>query len=155
MHPIRRLICKHLCDKVENLDPFTTLQHRSRQYLILILRKQFPNAQIKLRDRVFSAPSLYEFEVWLHNDLGDEEKYNPEWYDCDDFAIALRHEIFKLGKHYKTTLTIAYCEGYDGPEYHGYNLLIDNNDAMYIIEPQDDNIVPANDSAYRTDFIQF
>lgn len=155
MSLIRRLICKHLCDKVETPDPFTTLRHRSSQHIWQVLQRQFPIAQIRIRDRDLSAPTLYEFEIWLHKDLGDEEKYHPEWYDCDDFAIALRHEIFKLGKHYKTTLTIAYCEGYDGTEYHGYNLLIDNNDAIYIIEPQNDHVVPANDSEYRTDFIQF
>jgi hypothetical protein len=62
--------------------------------------------------------------------------------------------MFKIGQDYQTTLTIAYCEGYTAGGYHAYNLLIDNTDAIYIIEPQTDSIVPADESTYKTDFIQ-
>jgi hypothetical protein len=65
-----------------------------------------------------------------------------------------RCKIFKIGQSYKTTLTIAYCEGHTDGGYHAYNLLIDNKDEIFIIEPQDDHIVPADNSTYRTDFIQ-
>jgi hypothetical protein len=62
--------------------------------------------------------------------------------------------MFKIGQDYKTTFTIAYCEGYVMAAYHAYNLLIDDKDAIYIIEPQNDSVVPIAKSKYRTDFIQ-
>jgi len=122
--------------------------------MLMVLRKQFSNANIHIADSDYSAPTLNEFEAWLLEDTVNTKAYHPEWYDCDDFARALRCKIFKMGQSYKTTLTVAYCEGYASGEYHAYNLLIDNKDQIYIIEPQNDRCTPVAESKYRTEFIQ-
>lgn len=154
MTSIRQRLCEYLCKKTEPEHPFTTLRHRSRQHMLMTIRKQFPDANIHIADSDYSVPTRAEFEAWLLEDQIDTRAYHPEWYDCDDFARALRCKMFKIGQDYKTTLTVAYCEGYALGEYHAYNLLIDDTDAIYIIEPQNDHCVPVAESEYRTDFIQ-
>jgi hypothetical protein len=150
---LKTLLCGLFCDDAVP-KPFMTLRHRSGQHLQFVLQKQFPNAQIRIPDTDLSAPSLKDVEVWLHNDLTSEKKYHAEWYDCEDFAREIRCKIFKIGQAYKTTITIAYCEGHAPDGYHGYNLLIDEGDKIYIIEPQNDHCVPVAESDYRTTFIQ-
>ena len=157
---LRQRLCEYLCNKPEPEHQFTTLGHRSGRHIRNLLQIQFPNAHIRVADMDISAPTRAEFEAWLQEDNVSTRTYHPEWFDCDDFARAIRYKMFKIGQNYKTTLTVAYCEGYIqgnhplGKEYHAYNLLIDNTDAIYIIEPQNDRIVPADESTYRTDFIQ-
>lgn len=154
MTTIKRLLCEYLCNKPEPERPFTKLRLRSSQLIRQRLQRQFPNAQIRIRDRDLTATTKREFEAWLERDIGNYKKYHKGWYDCDDYAMELRYKMFKFGHTYKTTFTIAYCEGLLWSEYHAYNLLIDNKDAIYIIEPQNDRIVPADESNLQTEFIQ-
>ena len=151
---IRQLLCEYFCEKPEPERPFTALRHQSGQHIRQVLQKQYPNANIHIPDMNLSAPTLEEFEAWLLEDNVSTHTYHKEWFDCEDFARAIRCKMFKIGQNYKTTLTVAYCKGYLGNEYHAHNLLIDNKDDIYIIEPQDDNCVLADESIYRTDFIQ-
>lgn len=151
---IRQRLCEYLCNKPEPERPFTTLRHRSGQHISLVLQKQFPNTSIHIPDMNLSAPTRAEFEAWLQEDNVSTRTYHKNWFDCEDFARAIRCKMFKIGQDYKTTLTVAYCKGWLGSEYHAYNLLIDDTDAIYIIEPQDDHIVLADESTYKTDFIQ-
>ena len=150
---LKTLLCGLFCDDAVP-KPFTTLRHRSGQHLRLVLQKQFPNAQIRIPDTNLSTPSLKDVEAWLRKDLTSEKKYQTEWYDCEDFAREIRCKMFKIGQAYKTTIAIAYCEGYTLNGYHGYNMLIDDRDQVYIIEPQNDHCVPVGESEYRTTFIQ-
>lgn len=154
MASIRQRICNYLCEKPPKRNPFTILKRRNSTHISNTLYDQFHGAHIRIRDKTLNAPTRKEFEAWLKNDPGNLKKYHAEWYDCDDFAIALRHEMVKIGQAYKTTLTVMYCEGYMPSGYHAYNMLIDNTDAIYIIEPQNDHVVPVDDSKYLTDFIQ-
>ena len=148
-----RYICNHLC-RDEPSPPFTILRHRSWRHLLLVLQKQFPNAVIRIADKDYSAPTKQEFEAWLKSDLTNEHQYHAEYYDCDDFAEALRCAIFKVGHAMKTTLTVAYCEGSAPGGYHAFNLLIDDKDRIFIIEPQTDFVIPADESTYVPDFVQ-
>lgn len=155
MMTLRQQLCDLFCNhKEEPAPPFSTLRHRSGLHVRQKLQSQFPNAHIRIADSDYSAPTKKEFEAWLKTDPLNLKIYHPEWHDCDDFARAIRCKTFRIGQHYKTPLTIAYCEGYTEGSYHAYNLLIDNKDAIYIIEPQNDRCVPAENSTYRTDFIQ-
>lgn len=151
---LRQRLCKYLCNKPEPERPFTKLRLRSSQLIRQRLQRQFPDAHIRIPDPNLTAPTRAEFEAWLQEDNVSTRTYNPEWFDCEDFARAIRCKMFKIGQIYKTTFTVAYCEGYTEGGYHAYNLLIDNKDDIYIIEPQNDRIVPADESTYRTDFIQ-
>ena len=151
---IRQRLCEYFCNKPEPEHPFTALRHQSGQHIRNLLQTQFPEAQIKIRDVNLTTTTKAEFEAWLEKDLGNYKKYHKDWYDCDDYAMELRYKMFKFGHRYRTTFTVMYCEGWLGSGYHAYNLLIDNKDTIYIIEPQEDSIVPADESNYITDFIQ-
>ena len=151
---IRQRLCEYLCNKPEPERPFTELRNRSAPHILQILQKTFPIAIIRIPDMELSEPTRKEFEAWLQNDIISDKTYHRNWFDCDDFARAIRCKMFKIGQNYKTTLTVAYCEGYAPGGYHAYNILIDDTDAVFIIEPQNDRIVPADESAYRTYFIQ-
>lgn len=155
MTPIRQLLCEYLCEKQQEPErPFTHLRLRSSLIVWKRLRRQFPIETIKIRDGNLTAPTKIEFEAWLEKDLGNFKKYHKDWYDCDDYAMELRYKMFKFGHEYQTTFTVAYCEGWLGDEYHAYNLVTDNTDEIYIIEPQNDHLVLASESKYRTEFIQ-
>lgn len=151
---LRRFVCMRLCNTDEVPHPFTTLRHRSGSHLRLVLQKQYPNATLRLRDADYSTPILRELNEWLRDDAVSERQYHAEYHDCDDFANAIRCKIFKIGHALKTTLTVAYCEGYSPGGYHAFNLVIDDADGIYIIEPQSDKVVPAAESTYLPDFIQ-
>lgn len=151
---LRRLVCARLCKPEEEPHPFTTLRHRSGQHIRLVLSKQYPNANIRMRDADYSTPNLHVFNNWLLDDTVSDRLYHAEYHDCDDFAAAIRCKMFKIGHALKTTLTIAYCEGQAPRGYHAFNLLIDDKDDVYVVEPQSDAVVPAAESTYLPDFIQ-
>jgi len=150
---IRQLICKRFCT-FEPQHPFTTLQHRSGQHLRSLLLMEYPDVNIRIADSDYSAPTLPDFETWIRADCISERKYYAEWHDCDDFARALRCAAFRVGQSLKTTLTVLYCEGYNPDDYHAFNMFIDDKDRIFIIEPQDDQVVLMEDSTYKPDFIQ-
>jgi len=151
---LKQRLCNYLCQHTKPEDTFPTRCLRSSQLIRQRLQRQFPNAHIRIADTDYSAPTRAEFEAWLQEDNVSTRTYHPEWHDCDDFARALRCKIFKIGQQLKTTLAVAYCEGYTEGGYHAYNLLIDDKDDIYIVEPQNDHLVQASESTYRTDFIQ-
>lgn len=151
---LRRLVCAHLCKPEEEPHPFSILRHRTGQHIRDVLHRQYPGARIRIADADYSAPTLREFEAWLRADPVSEMVYRNEWRDCDDSARALRCAVFKVGHALKTTLAVAYCEGYAPEGYHAYNLLIDSEDTVWIVEPQSDHCVEASRSSYMTDFIQ-
>ena len=151
---LRRLVCSYLCKPEEEAHPFTILRHRSGQHIRLVLHRQYPNARIRIADADYSAPTLQEFNRWIREDTVSERRYQAEHHDCDDFAHAIQCQIFQIGHRLETTITMAYCEGYAQDGYHAFNLLIDTQDNIFIVEPQSDVVVPADESAYLPDFIQ-
>ncbi len=150
---IRRYLCEHLCKTVPSAHPFTTLRHRSGQHIRLVLQKQFPNARLHIRDREYSTLNLQEFNRWIQKDCVSEREYHADWHDCDDFADAIRCKLFPIAYALKTTLVVPYSEGYNPTDYHAFDILLDDQDNIYIIEPQDDAVVPAAESVYLPDFI--
>jgi len=154
INTIRRVLCKQLCPTEPEPHPFTVLRHRAGKHLGLVLRKQFPNANIHIRDRKeYSTLNLQEFNRWIQNDSISERQYHEDWYDCDNFADDLQCEIRHIARSLKTTLTVMYCEGYAPGGYHAFNLMLDTIDHIFIIEPQDDAVVPVDESNYKPDFI--
>ena len=150
---ILQMLCELFC-KPETSHPFTILQHRSGQYLRSLLHAEYPNANIRIADKDYSAPTREEFEAWLKVDPTNKMVYQSDWWDCDDFARAIMCQIFAIGHEYKTSITAAYCEGYALGGYHAFNILIDNADKIWIVEPQSDSLTLCSESDYKPDFIQ-
>lgn len=150
---LRQQLCKLLCPPEEQEIPFMTLRHRSGQHIRSVLQKQCPNARLKIRDREYSTLNLEEFNRWIQADCISERQYYADWQDCDDFADAIRCKIFQTAHTLQTTLVVLYCEGYVEGGYHAFNMLLDDKDNIYIIEPQNDHVVPEAESTYFPDFI--
>jgi len=150
---IRQLICGRLCVREPDPHPFTLLRHRTGEHIKSLLQFQYPCAHIRIRDREYSTLNLREFNKWIREDCVSEREYHADWHDCDDFADAIRCKIFPIAHSLKTTLVVLYSEGYNPGDYHAFNLLIDDTDAIYVIEPQEDHVVPAAESVYLPDFI--
>ena len=144
-----------MCERTVSIQGrFRALSSQSGTHIHQLLQRQYPDAEIRVADSVYNAPTKREFEAWLKSNPVSDRQYHAEYYDCDDFAEALRCAIFKVSHVMKITLTVAYCEGYALGSYHAFNLLIDEADKLWIVEPQNDSVVPDTESAYLPDFIQ-
>ena len=162
LETIRRLVCAHLCKPEEEPHlckpeeephPFSILRHRTGQHIREVLHRQYPGARLHIRDRAYSTLNLQEFNRWIQKDCVSERQYFADWHDCDDFADAIRCKIVPIAHSLKTTLVVTYSEGYNPTDYHAFNMLLDTHDRIFIIEPQDDAVVPADESVYLPDFI--
>lgn len=150
---LRQWICKIFCgNKIQYT--FLRLHFRTGHHIRRLLQKQYPDAHIRIRDAMYGLPWKPAFNRWLQKDMISERQYHAEHHDCDDFAHAIQCKIFKIGHTMKTTITVAYCEGHTSEGYHAFNLLIDDNNNIFIIEPQIDMVIAADESTYRPDFIQ-
>lgn len=150
-------VCRYLyrciCKSDEEPHPFSILRHRTGQHIREVLQKQYPNARLHIRDREYSTFNLHEFNRWIQKDCISEREYFADWHDCDDFADAIRCKIFQIAHALKTTLVVLYCEGFNPTDYHAFNMLLDDQDRIFIVEPQSDAVIPATESKYRPDFI--
>ena len=150
---IRSILCPK--NVQPDLHPFTQLYHRSGEHIRKVLRAAYPDAHIRIADEDYSTISIDEFNRWLKTDDVSDMSWEKNYRDCDDIARAIRCRIFAIGQEYKTSITVAYCEGYTSTgEYHAFNIVVTNDDNVYILEPQTDCLSLANDSSYTPDFIQ-
>lgn len=155
MDLLRARLCPKPVEPVEPVElPFTTLYPIAGSRVRTILRAAFPMAQIKVADKTYKSPTLDEFNTWIIEDCVSQYKYFADWFDCDNFARFLRCAMFKINLSYKTEITMPYCEGDSPSGYHAFNILVDNTDNIFVVEPQDDVIVPYEKSVYKPDFIQ-
>lgn len=151
MTSIREWLCSYLCQPQYNIP---TNIRETGDHIGTLLRRQFPGAHLRVADEVYVTPSKEAFAEWLEYDQTNRRVFKPEYSDCDDFARALRCELFKLGRQHKCSFSVAYCEGETPAGYHAYNMLIDSRDMLHIIEPQTDRMMSLAESEYVTDFIQ-
>lgn len=155
MEFLRALICPPPCEDEPVVRPFTILHHVPGSHVRSMLRAAFPEAHIRIADADYSTVSLDEFNAWLKNDDVSEMRYYAQHFDCDDSARAIRCRIFAIGQAYKTTIAVAYCEGYTSTgEYHAFNIFLDSDDDLWILEPQTDFVSTPDESDYKPDFIQ-
>ena len=99
-----------------------------------LLRNNFPNTKIILSDNNYDLCSLEEAKYFLGKDITNFEKYEKESYDCDDFSRVL----WFYWKDWQETLAM----GIAWSNVHAFNILIDDQKRIWIIEPQDDKIFP-------------
>jgi hypothetical protein len=89
------------------------------------------------KDKLGYFDSKQELQNWLLLDQTDSLWYNDKTFDCEDFALLLQRNAFKDGY-------IISCQyQYNDKEcyYHILNVAyIPNDNCIYIIEPQTDNI---------------
>jgi len=92
-------------------------------------------AQIYLLDHFYYLPKKEDVAKLLSDTNVDKLKYISEIYDCDDFAIRL-WGVTSQGKWASTTL------GFACGNRHAFNIVILDDKKLYIIEPQNDKLIP-------------
>jgi len=102
---------------------------------------------IYLSDTSYALISKSEMLRFLKEDLVDLAKYTPEYYDCDDFSFRL-HGALSLPVWGGIAFGIAWSAT------HAYNIFVDDERKVWIIEPQTDQLMkPSNVSPYDTRLI--
>lgn len=121
-------------------EPLTDLDFNTLQMLI---RAEFPDAQVYLSDSYYKTTTIDELKRFLAFDKTSEEHYISEWYDCDDFA-AVTNGTINIPGWYWLPFGIMWTETPGGG--HAVNVFVDNLNDIYIVEPQTDAIysLPGN-----------
>lgn len=99
-----------------------------------------PPTGIFVADRTYKQPSLQELEDLLFLTYFEEYKWTKEVFDCDDFADILAAYVKqnRYKEHAKLPWSFGICWG--SVRQHALNIAVTNNDKVYLIEPQNDEI---------------
>lgn len=88
-------------------------------------------------DKNYSLLTLEQMETFLKNDKLNYRKLKEESFDCDDFSFVLLGRMKQKFKGFAIGIMFSYD--------HAYNIFIDENRIVYIIEPQTDKITKLNE----------
>lgn len=107
-----------------------------------------PAAVLRCGDRHYYLPTRPEIALLLRASQRDRRQHLLERYDCDDFAHAIKGEM-TAHAHDTGELRHGLCVGlawgrfdWTGPEYHAVNWVVTSDEALWLIEPQTDDIYP-------------
>lgn len=88
---------------------------------------------------------LYTIDDWssiiarLHRQLGEKYEWTKSVYDCDDIALlyasTLAYSAYRAGLSKQPAFAIAWSDK------HAFNLLIDDNKTVWLVEPQTGSII--------------
>jgi len=99
-----------------------------------IFRRKFPEGELYLSDnKDYKLCNLDDINTFLEADKTDKMKYIEDEFDCDDFANRLFGQ-FSIPSW--SSLTI----GKMWTNLHACLLLIDQNEELWILEPQTDEL---------------
>lgn len=132
----------HLSEKIERLQNKKNIPKPKITGRISItkLRKLLRDNKIYniyLSDGHYDLCSLKEAKRFLKADKSDLKKYKHEVYDCDNFSRAL----WGYWQEWQATI----CMGIAWSKGHAFNIFIDDQFEIYIIEPQSDHVFKLKD----------
>lgn len=90
---------------------------------------------IFLSDETYSLITIESMKHFLDLDDTDKNKYLNNYYDCDDFSYRLMGDFSVPG-------WAAICIGIAWSKTHAFNVFVDSERKLYVIEPQTDSIIP-------------
>jgi len=108
-----------------------------------ILRTTCNTNLIFLSDMDYKLTSKEEIERFLFSDRTDGYVYRKEYYNCDDFSFRLMGNLSIPG-----WAELAF--GIAWSFKHAFNIFLDKDKKVWIIEPQNDRISPI-ESVKRSD----
>lgn len=97
------------------------------------LNKVGPFAKIYLADQYYYFCDAQTISDFLAQDPTEQETYVTETHDCDDFSFRLMGQF-----HEKPYSALAF--GIAWSQIHAFNLFIDKQKRVWIIEPQNDMV---------------
>lgn len=95
------------------------------------------SSKIEVKDTYFKLAPLLEYRRMIEYSTVDKRLYVNEFYDCEDFAYALKGE-FSIPKWAALPFGMVYL--YKDGVYHAMNIFIDSNRQIWIVEPQNDKM---------------
>jgi len=98
-----------------------------------LLRKRFPKGELYLSDHLYLLCSKADISKFLQQDATNKYKYQPEKFDCDDFAYRLMGQFSVPDWSY-----LAF--GLVWTDRHALNCFVTEDLEFYFIEPQNDVI---------------
>lgn len=103
------------------------------------LKKVFPNIEVPwLRDTRYDLPSVYDVKDFIEENQVDQHHFSGEEFDCDDFALQLHAEVKR--KHH-WAFGEAFADRIKGENIlHNLNVFIADDEKVYLLEPQTDEI---------------
>ncbi|MBA7632475.1 hypothetical protein ES703_40021 [subsurface metagenome] len=112
------------------------------------------NCSFWFADGEYYCSPLGDIDRLVEASLIDKQTYISEKYDCDDFALSLKHHFIRdayLDGHRRRphSLGIFWKPG------HAMNIAVSDDGKVWIIEPQNDNILPPGDGDKGIYFIYF
>jgi len=99
------------------------------------------NPDLAIADKTYILPKKEQIEAFLKQDKTNLYKYQPETFDCDDFAMIL---LGKLRENFPN-----FAIGFAASEDHAFNFFIDCHKKVWIIEPQNDRIFTSSKEKYK------
>jgi hypothetical protein len=101
-----------------------------------LLNSEFPNAKIYISDRRTKLAPFSEYARFMKWSTVSQNKYIPEYYDCDDFSFALMGDFHRIPEWGCLAFGILWLK----KPAHAVNVFIDSNKQIWVVEPQNDNI---------------
>lgn len=91
-------------------------------------------------DRVYGLTSVTEAKEYSETTKVSINKWKSEEFDCDEFSFAL------MG--YWNLDLYQFAFGIAWSDWHAFNIMIDNNKQIWIIEPQSNKFMKIEDIKY-------
>ena len=112
--------------------------------IISIVNRAYPLTACVLPDKKYCVTSVQDYRKFLALDDADKAEYIDGFYDCDDFA-------YRLMGNLNHPLYGSFAHGLAMSISHAFNCFVDWKNKLYIIEPQNDEIMeaPVEEDMYR------
>jgi len=102
--------------------------------LQLLLRMEYPEAQVYLSDATYTLPSKQDIEWFLAQDRSNKFDYIYNDFDCDDFSYRLMGQ-FSVPNWSHLTFGVVWTDK------HALNCFVDEDKKFWFVEPQTDEIL--------------
>ena len=150
----------HIYSKGHPTQQMVTMHETKKSNVSDILKKALsgrlhPNIKFHLADAQYYFPSMERVKEILAKSKAETSVWTPEVYDCDDFAVALKHAFVSAARTEKM-LPCAHASGmlwgalHSGGG-HAINWVITGDHQLHFIEPQSD-VIFSPDSEKGKDF---
>lgn len=132
---LKKIICK---PKV-NIQPPKIKNDLDHSEALTILKSELgTKCKIYLSDMLYKTTSKEEIERFLAEDDTNYYKYVSEFFDCDDFSYRLHGQLSVPG--WSDLAFGIFWTGLPNGGGHALNIFIDNEDKVWIVEPQNDKV---------------
>lgn len=123
--------------EIINLEEPEVLGNISISELRTLLRNK-TDVPIYLSDKIYSLTSVEEAKRFNEETKVEYNKWLSEEFDCDEFANAL-YGFWNLDKN-------QFAFGIAWSNTHAFNIMVDNDLQVWVIEPQDNRFIKIEDA---------